>query len=159
MESPTFTTSSSSRDRDRETPRSAVSTAATSISGYGGRDREEIRDLKDKHAVEMEALLNALSDTQRTVRMLREENTDLRDRLDRMANMEAENSQLGEMLDDLQRDLAQMKRQNEVLREQLDLQRTDDMGRRTNERLSPQWNSVALRTPVPKHANPASSRE
>lgn len=96
MESPTFTASSSSRDR--ETPRSAVSTAATSVSG---RDRDEIRDLKDKHVIEMEALLNALSDSQRTVRMLREENTDLRDRLDKLGNLEAENDELGHTCSDL----------------------------------------------------------
>jgi hypothetical protein len=126
-----------------------VSTAATSVSG---RDRDEIRDLKDKHVIEMEALLNALSDSQRTVRMLREENTDLRDRLDKLGNLEAENDELGHMCSDLQRDLAQMKRHNEILREQLDLQRSADLGRRTNERLSPQWKSLSLRTPVPRQA-------
>ncbi|TFK26971.1 hypothetical protein FA15DRAFT_754658 [Coprinopsis marcescibilis] len=110
MESPTFTTSSGSRDRDMwgrdrdrerdrewgqgrpaDTPRSTVSgsTAATSVSGYlvrADREREReredmIRDLRDKHSSEMAALLGALSDSQRTVRMLREENNDVRERV------------------------------------------------------------------------------
>lgn len=40
-----------------------------------------IQSLKDKHAVEMEALLSALADSQRTTRVLREENGNLRDRI------------------------------------------------------------------------------
>ncbi|KAG6844775.1 hypothetical protein H0H87_003893 [Tephrocybe sp. NHM501043] len=95
MESPTFTTSS------RDTPRS-ISTAPTSVSGsssaFLGRDRdrerererEEIRDLKDKHASETGALLGALSDSQRTTKVLREENGELRERLEQsQAEVEA----------------------------------------------------------------------
>ncbi|KAJ7225806.1 hypothetical protein GGX14DRAFT_641147 [Mycena pura] len=79
MESPTLTMSS------RDTPRS-VSTAPTSVSGASW-DRDEIRELKEKHAVETGALLSALSDSQRTTKVLREENSELRERL---ARLEAE---------------------------------------------------------------------
>ncbi|KAG5339464.1 hypothetical protein C0989_004150 [Termitomyces sp. Mn162] len=101
MESPTFTASSGSRD----TPRS-VSTAPTSVSGssfaFLGRDRdrerEEIRELKDKHASETEALLGALSDSQRTTRLLREENGEIRDRLEQAkAEIDALRRVVGEL--------------------------------------------------------------
>ncbi|PFH45720.1 hypothetical protein AMATHDRAFT_43987, partial [Amanita thiersii Skay4041] len=124
MHSPTFTTSTSgSRDREsRDTARSAGSTAPTSVSsspyaylsreregrnreGDSGsrdrlpdrdreRDRDEVRELKEKHATETGALLGALSDSQRTTRMLREENGDLRERLERFADVEVENEEL-----------------------------------------------------------------
>ncbi|KAF4568620.1 hypothetical protein EYR36_010632 [Pleurotus pulmonarius] len=94
MESPTFSESM----RGRGTPMS-VSTAPTSIlSGasergrgfVGDRERDKERErleaemerMRDKHSLEMGALLSALSDSQRTTKVLREENTSLRDRLD-----------------------------------------------------------------------------
>ncbi|KDQ23579.1 hypothetical protein PLEOSDRAFT_1108071 [Pleurotus ostreatus PC15] len=94
MDSPTFSESM----RGRGTPMS-VSTAPTSIlSGasergrgfVGDRERDKERErleaemerMRDKHSLEMGALLSALSDSQRTTKVLREENTSLRDRLD-----------------------------------------------------------------------------
>ncbi|KAF8987778.1 hypothetical protein BDQ17DRAFT_1435400 [Cyathus striatus] len=114
MESPTFTTSS------HETPHS-TSTAPTGVSssfGYLGRERdrererekEEMRDLKDKHATEMGALLSALSDTQRTARMLRKENKELRERLDRLSDVEVENVEMRRVVGDLRREVAVLKR-------------------------------------------------
>lgn len=123
MESPTFSYSGSSgsrgereRDRDRDTPKSTTtsSTALTSLSesfGYFGRDREretrererekerdrewdEIRELKEKHATEVAALLSALSDSQRTARMLREENSGLRERLERVSEKAREGEEV-----------------------------------------------------------------
>ncbi|TFK37256.1 hypothetical protein BDQ12DRAFT_685565 [Crucibulum laeve] len=131
MESPTFTTSSGSRDRDsRDTPRSA-STAPTSISGssfgYLGRDRgdrdkererdkEELRELKEKHSTETAALLGALSDSQRTVRILREENEELRDRLERLADADAENGELRRICGELRRESADLRRELAMVR-------------------------------------------
>ncbi|KAF5383693.1 hypothetical protein D9615_003625 [Tricholomella constricta] len=122
MESPTFTTSSGSRDRD--TPRSA-STAPTSVSGssfaFLGRDRErdrdrereELRELKDKHATETGALLGALSDSQRTARVLREENGELRDRLE---HVEAENGALRRVVGDLTKEAGELRVQMQMLK-------------------------------------------
>ncbi|KAJ6519536.1 hypothetical protein C8R45DRAFT_25375 [Mycena sanguinolenta] len=111
MESPTMTMSS------RDTPRS-VSTAPTSVSGASwGRD-EEMRELKDKHAVETGALLSALSDSQRTTKVLREENSELRERLaqieaesDRMVTLERENQALREFVSELREEAGQLKLQ------------------------------------------------
>ncbi|KAJ7462678.1 hypothetical protein B0H11DRAFT_2241202 [Mycena galericulata] len=114
MESPTLTMSS------RDTPRS-VSTAPTSVSGASwGRDgdREEIRELKDKHAVETGALLSALSDSQRTSKVLREENSELRERLARLETeaertiaVERENQALREFVTELREEAGQLKLQ------------------------------------------------
>ncbi|KAF9462817.1 hypothetical protein BDZ94DRAFT_1260396 [Collybia nuda] len=116
MESPTFTASSGSRD----TPRSA-STAPTSVSGssfgFLGRDREkdrdrdEMRELKDKHATETGALLGALSDSQRTTRMLRDENGELRDRLEGLGHVVVENEKLRRVVDDLRQEVGDLRMQ------------------------------------------------
>ncbi|KAJ6604352.1 hypothetical protein DFH09DRAFT_1122389 [Mycena vulgaris] len=114
MESPTLTMSS------RDTPRSA-STAPTSVSGASwGRDgdREEMRELKDKHTVETGALLSALSDSQRTSKVLREENSELRERLarleadsERTVALERENQALREFVSELREEAGQLKLQ------------------------------------------------
>ncbi|KAJ7169591.1 hypothetical protein C8R46DRAFT_202530 [Mycena filopes] len=111
MESPTLTMSS------RDTPRSA-STAPTSVSGTSSWDREEIRELKDKHAVETGALLSALSDSQRTSKVLREENSELRERLTRLeaesertTTLERENQALREFVTELREEAGQLKLQ------------------------------------------------
>ena len=118
QESPTFTGSSGSRC-ERDTPRSA-STAPTSLSdafGYFERDRdrdrdkEEIRELKDRHATEVAALLGALSDSQRTVRMLRDENSELRGRLERFAGVLDANDELRQTCADLQRECHELRRE------------------------------------------------
>ncbi|KAG6860883.1 hypothetical protein C0995_006438 [Termitomyces sp. Mi166 len=116
MESPTFTASSGSRD----TPRSA-STAPTSVSGssfvFLGRDRdrerEEIRELKDKHASETEALLGALSDSQRTTKLLREENGELRNRLEQA---EAEIDALRRVVGELTKETGDLRVQIQMLK-------------------------------------------
>lgn len=118
--SPTFTLSS------RDTPRSA-STAPTSVSNasWREREREETKDLKEKHATETGALLGALSDSQRTTRMLREENADLRERLamlegelekmggdyERLAAVETENGMLRRLVNELRGEVGEMKMQ------------------------------------------------
>ncbi|KAJ7042535.1 hypothetical protein C8F04DRAFT_1251963 [Mycena alexandri] len=111
MESPTLTMSS------RDTPRSA-STAPTSVSGTSSWDREEIRELKDKHAVETGALLSALSDSQRTSKVLREENSELRERLarfeaesERTTTFQRENQALREFVTELREEAGQLKLQ------------------------------------------------
>lgn len=114
MESPTFTVSSGSRD----TPRSA-STAPTSVSGstlFGrdrDREREDIRELKDKHAGETEALLAALSDSQRTAKMLREENGDLRARLEQA---EAEVNAFRKVVGELTKETGDLRVQIQMLK-------------------------------------------
>jgi len=74
------------------TPRttfSSASTAPTSISA-SSHLQSELQLLQERHSVETGALLSALADSQRTARVLRDENTQLRDQLqdveDRLAD-------------------------------------------------------------------------
>jgi len=60
---------------------SAGSTAPTSISASSSVQQTAIQLMKEKHDLETEALLAALSDSQRTTKTLREENSQLRDRI------------------------------------------------------------------------------
>ncbi|KAI6030087.1 hypothetical protein EDC04DRAFT_2869037 [Pisolithus marmoratus] len=60
---------------------SGGSTTATSISASSSSHQVAMQLLKDRHDLETEALLAALSDSQRTTKTLREENTQLRDRI------------------------------------------------------------------------------
>ncbi|KAF8550118.1 hypothetical protein OG21DRAFT_1514447 [Imleria badia] len=57
------------------------STAPTSISATSSSQQAAIHVMKEKHDLETEALLSALSDSQRTTKTLREENLQLRDRI------------------------------------------------------------------------------
>ncbi|KIY73932.1 hypothetical protein CYLTODRAFT_154774 [Cylindrobasidium torrendii FP15055 ss-10] len=84
-----------------ESPRSAStaptrsSTAPSSVIGWED-------DSAAKHAMEMSALLGALSDSQRTAKMLRDDNDELRDRLDSTERerdrLERERDRLEELL-------------------------------------------------------------
>ncbi|KAK0458540.1 uncharacterized protein EV420DRAFT_1748040 [Desarmillaria tabescens] len=85
----------------RDTPRS-VSTAPTSISDV------ESERMRERHEMETGALLNALSDSQRIVKVLREENTELRERL---ADRDAERDEL----------IAERQELEEQVRERFDL--------------------------------------
>jgi hypothetical protein len=110
MESPTFTVSSGSRDRD--TPTTApTSVGSASPFGFLGREKEEVRELKEKHLTETGALLGALSDSQRTTKMLREENAELRERLDRLGHVEMENEGLREAVSELRKQVGDMRAQ------------------------------------------------
>ncbi|KAI0776538.1 hypothetical protein BD413DRAFT_223068 [Trametes elegans] len=86
-----------------ESPRttfSSASTAPTSISASSSMQhmQSELQQLQDRHALETGALLNALADSQRTSKMLREENSQLRERLqfleDKLADAEDRIQQL-----------------------------------------------------------------
>ncbi|KAH8093119.1 hypothetical protein BXZ70DRAFT_440582 [Cristinia sonorae] len=77
------------------TPRTTFSTGSTALTSVSGSSvqqhlQSELQAIQDKHALETGALLNALADSQRTSKMLRDENTQLRDRLheleDRLAD-------------------------------------------------------------------------
>lgn len=57
------------------------STAPTSVSATSSSQQVAIQSMKEKHDLETEALLSALSDSQRTTKTLREENLQLRDRI------------------------------------------------------------------------------
>ncbi|EPQ55531.1 hypothetical protein GLOTRDRAFT_138432 [Gloeophyllum trabeum ATCC 11539] len=88
-DSPTFTTRTFS-----------PSTAPTSLSAASSvhqQHQTEVETLKEKHAMETEALLSALADSQRTTKVLREENAELRDRV---SNLE---SRLDELLEQFRR--------------------------------------------------------
>ena len=65
------------------TPRTTFSgsTAPTSVSATSSSQQAAIQVMKEKHDLETEALLSALSDSQRTTKTLREENFELRDRI------------------------------------------------------------------------------
>lgn len=113
MESPVSTVSTNATGSARDTARS-TSTGATSVSQSprgNTREREELRELRDKHALETGALLSALSDSQRTCRVLREENGELRER---MIELERENERLKIMVDESEQEIERLK----VLREQ-----------------------------------------
>ncbi|KAI1787096.1 hypothetical protein LXA43DRAFT_737751 [Ganoderma leucocontextum] len=58
---------------------SSASTTPTSVSASSFHS--EIQQLQDKHALETSALLNALADSQRTTHVLRDENGQLRERI------------------------------------------------------------------------------
>jgi len=100
-----------------DTPRSA-STGTTSVSTNGNkdheRDREELRELREKHSTETGALLSALSDSQRTCRMLREENTELRER---MRGVDRDNELLRRVVRELEREIMAIVRERERERE------------------------------------------
>lgn len=100
-----------------DTPRS-TSTGATSVSANANkdheRDREELRELREKHSTETGALLSALSDSQRTCRMLREENTELRERL---RGVDRDNELLRRVVRELEREIMAIVRERERERE------------------------------------------
>lgn len=116
MESPTLTVSTSASG-SRDTQRSS-STGATSLSQASAkereREREELKELREKHAVETGALLSALSDSQRTCRVLRDENGELREKV---ADVEGENERLRRILGDLEREIERLKFSREWERE------------------------------------------
>jgi len=181
MESPTFSYSGSSGsrgERDRDTPRSTTtsSTALTSLSescGYFGRERErekdrdrdreweDIRELKEKHSTEVAALLSALSDSQRTVRMLREENSGLRERLDRVVVGEVshsrENEELKRAYEGLQLEFEGLRRECGRLQRRLSI---SVRAPASAPGIAPSWSgssasvSSGLRTPKPVNSSP-----
>ncbi|KIL61701.1 hypothetical protein M378DRAFT_166672 [Amanita muscaria Koide BX008] len=125
MHSPTLTTSTSAgsregKERDLHTSRSS-STAPTSVSTPSlvylrdQRDRDEIQEMKERHATETGALLSALSDSQRTTRILREENHELRERLARLGDLEAVNEDLRIQMRSLKREAGELKLKLQVL--------------------------------------------
>ncbi|KAG6813887.1 hypothetical protein H0H92_006294 [Tricholoma furcatifolium] len=130
LESPT--TSSGSRDTARSP---SLSTAPTSVSGSvvafnQGREREwdEIRELKEKHTSETEALLGALSDSQRTTRLLREENGEIRERLERT---EAENDALRRVVAELTKEAGDLRVQVQMLKSSTNVTRLGPSTRNT----------------------------
>jgi hypothetical protein len=186
MESPTFSYSGSSGsrgERDRDTPRSATtsSTALTSLSesfGYFGRERErekdrdrdrdreweDIRELKEKHSTEVAALLSALSDSQRTVRMLREENSGLRERLDRVVVGEVshsrENEELKRAYEGLQLEFEGLRRECGRLKRRRSISVRAPAPAPVPAGIAPSWSgssasaSSGLRTPKPVNSSP-----
>lgn len=94
----------------------APSTAPTSISNSSSHVHRELEEMKEKHATETAALLGALSDSQRTTRVLRDENNQLRERLEgveamseRLAEMERENELLRRLVGDLRSEVREAK--------------------------------------------------
>ncbi len=189
MESPTFSYSGSSGsrgERDRDTPRSTTtsSTALTSLSesfGYFGREKErekdrdrdrerereweDIRELKEKHSTEVAALLSALSDSQRTVRMLREENSGLRERLDRVlgeVNNIRENEELKRAYEGLQLEFEGLRRECGRLKRRLSISVRAPAAAPVPvpAGIAPSWSgssasaSSGLRTPRPVNSSP-----
>jgi hypothetical protein len=112
MESPMSTMLSGSHDRD--TPMMApTSVGSASLFGFFGwekeREKEEVQELKDKHLTETGALLGVLSDSQRTTKMLREENVELRERINRLGHVEVENEGLREAVGELRKDIGDLR--------------------------------------------------
>jgi len=137
LASPTHTAVSSGSTATATTRERSASTAHTSLSAgssfFGGRDRDhrdrelgregsrlplgdatspdqkDLKDLKEKHATETGALLHALSDSQRSVRVLREENDGLRVRIGRLEGVERENEGLRRVVVDLRSEVGGLK--------------------------------------------------
>ena len=138
LASPTRTTASSgSTTTTTMTRERSASTTLTSLSAgssfFGGRDRDhrdrelgregpklapgdasspdqqDLKDLKEKHAIETGTLLHALSDSQRSVRVLREENDELRGRIGRLEGVERENEELRREVVELGREVGGLK--------------------------------------------------
>lgn len=92
-----------SESASASTPRtafSAASTAPTSLSAASTTQKHlqtELQLLQDRHALETGALLNALADSQRTTRLLRDENSQLRDQIQLLED------RLADTLDELRR--------------------------------------------------------
>lgn len=68
------------------TPRTTFSTGSTALTSVSNSSvqqhlQSELQAIQDKHALETGALLSALADSQRTTKILRDENIELRDRL------------------------------------------------------------------------------
>lgn len=104
-----------------ESPRSAStaptrsSTAPSSVVGWED-------DSAAKHAMEMSALLGALSDSQRTAKMLRDDNDELRERLDvterERDRLERERDRLEEMLKERDEELTAVSGRPSVMRDE-----------------------------------------
>jgi hypothetical protein len=112
MESSILTVSSGSHRRDTAAPTSIGSMSASPFGFFGREkemDKEEIRKLKDKHRTETGALLGALSDSQWTTKMLREENGELRERIDRLGNLEVKNEGLRRVVDKLRHEVGKLR--------------------------------------------------
>ncbi|KZT21743.1 hypothetical protein NEOLEDRAFT_727685 [Neolentinus lepideus HHB14362 ss-1] len=94
LDSPTF--SNTTRALSPSTAPTSLSTAPSIPQQH----QTEVETLKERHAMETEALLSALADSQRTAKMLREENTQLRDRVSEVE------LQMNELLEQLRRQQA-----------------------------------------------------
>lgn len=68
-----------------------------------------MRELKEKHATETGALLAALFDSQRTTRMLRTGNGELRERLEQLERLETKNEGLRRAVGELNREVAELR--------------------------------------------------
>ena len=122
LESPTYTGSSPGGGSRDHTPRSG-STAPTSVSAsassfaFGLRERErewerdEMRELRERHATETGALLGALSDSQGMTRMLRRENEELRVRVEKLESMHTENDKLRRMTREMRNKMEELRGQ------------------------------------------------
>lgn len=139
MDSPTFTvstTASGSRDTQRSSSTGATSVSQASMKERE-REREELKELREKHAIETGALLNALSDSQRSCRVLREENGELRDKI---AEVEGENERLRRMMSDLEMEVERLKysreRERGWERTRLRERRWEPMGKGSSRSLS-----------------------
>ncbi len=122
---------SASRMSLSESPRSASTAPSSFIWGAGSRDTKD--EDAAKHAMEMSALLGALSDSQRTARILQEQNNELREQFqireeellgvirqlenarryeeeERGGELEEENAVLRGVADDLRREIGDMLR-------------------------------------------------
>ncbi|KAF9270475.1 hypothetical protein L218DRAFT_1071902 [Marasmius fiardii PR-910] len=162
MESPTYTISSSRGER--EWPPRSASTAPTSVSGISnGREREREKEesafetLKEKHAVETSALLSALADSQRTTKVLREENEELRERLQEAQRLE-------DVCDGLRGELARVEGENERLKQFVAdyVVREGDTGMRSNVELDPRRRTqvfLASKGSLGRHAGTGSFRQ
>ncbi|KII83696.1 hypothetical protein PLICRDRAFT_180048 [Plicaturopsis crispa FD-325 SS-3] len=83
-ESPTFSIQRTALSRGSTAPTSV--SAASSSAHTHNQIQDQLQAQKEKHESEMGALIAALSDSQRTTKLLREENGELRDRI---ADLEA----------------------------------------------------------------------
>ncbi|ESK91559.1 hypothetical protein Moror_2554 [Moniliophthora roreri MCA 2997] len=112
VQSPTDSPTMTVNSRER-----APSTAPTSVSSHSHREREdELTAMKEKHATETSALLSALSDSQRTARVLRDENAELRERIQQLERISDLNERLAVENEQLREGLGELEEDNKRLR-------------------------------------------
>ena len=116
VDSPVTTVTSSTPTSATNTRTAFSSSTTTSYSGGSPQQQFQqyqlestIQALKEKHSMEMEALLSALGDSQRTARTLREENGQLRGRI---SDLEEQLNDLVEQLDVIRRAAASQQAPN-----------------------------------------------
>lgn len=146
-DSPVTTTTSSGQTSTTNSKAAFSASTATSFSGSSPHQpyqtfqfEQALSTMKEKHAAEMEALLSALADSQRTSKALREENTQLHGRV---RDLEEQLGDVAEQLDNARRFNPQPLMPNKFTRTLLHHSRSNSGSRASPSRMRPYTHSPA----------------